>query len=126
MTMTIPSLLMITALGLSAAAFAQAPPAGLQSERPQPVDSAQKAQDPEQRVMPTPKPADPVAGEKRSEISAKSFDQLDADKDGKVLKNELGADEAQGMDFSRIDKDSDGAVSRDEWNAYWADRPDKR
>ena len=121
--MKLTSYLIGTVLGLSAAALAQVP----QSERPQPVDSAQQQQDPERRQMPTPKPAEPQpAPEKRGDVSAKSFDQLDANKDGKLVKDELGADEAQGMDFSRIDKDSDGAISRDEWNAYWTDRPDKR
>jgi len=113
---------LIGAVLLSATVFAQAP----QGERPQPVDSAKSQQDPEQRLAPTPKPADPVAKEKRGEISGKSFDQLDANKDGKLGKDELGADEAEGLDFSRLDKDGDGAVSRDEWNAYWTDRPEKR
>lgn len=97
----------------------------VQGERPQPVDTARAQQDPEQRTEPLRKPIEPLAKEQRGETSTKSFEQLDANKDGKLGKDELGADEAQGMNFSKIDRDGDGAISRDEWNAYWSGRHDR-
>lgn len=104
-------------LGLAVSAYAA-------EQRPQPVDSARAEQEPEQRTPPPPKPPQPVAADKR-DSSLASFDQLDADKNGKLSKSELGADEAVGLEFSKIDRDGDGTISRDEWNAHWAGRQDK-
>jgi hypothetical protein len=98
--------------------------AALQNDKPQPVDSARAEQDPEQREPPR-KAIPPLADDKRSETSTKSFDQLDENKDGKLSKDELGADEAIGLEFSKIDRDGDGTISRDEWNAHWTGRHDK-
>jgi len=44
------------------------------------------------------------------------FTRLDANKDGKVVRDELP--ENQKPNFGRIDANSDGAISRDELNAY--------
>ncbi len=112
----------IAALMLIGTSYAQAT---LQGEKPQPVDSSRAQQDPEQRPEPVRKSVEPLAEEKRGETSTKSFEQLDQNKDGKLSKDELGADEAQGMDFSKIDRDGDGTISRDEWNAHWSGRHDK-
>ena len=98
--------------------------AALQGEKPQPVDSARSQENPEQREPPR-KAMAPVADDKSGDTSTKSFDQLDENKDGKLSKDELGADEANGMEFSKIDRDGDGTISRDEWNAHWAGRHDK-
>ena len=106
--------------GLAPCSAAQA---ALQSERPQPVDSARAQENPEQREPPGKAPA-PVAEETARETT-KSFDQLDDNRDGKLSKDELGADEVNRMDFSTIDRDGDGAISRDEWKAYWSGRHDK-
>lgn len=102
---------------------AAAAQAALQSDRPQPVDSAQAQENPEQREPPrkaTAPAADDTAGE-----TPTSFEQLDDNRDGKLSKDELGADEANRMDFSTIDRDGDGAISRDEWKAHWSGRHDK-
>jgi len=117
----------IAALMLIGTSHAQAT---LQGEKQQPVDSSRVEQDqvpqnPEQRPEPVRKPVEPLAEDKRGETSTKSFEQLDQNKDGKLSKDELGADEAQGMDFSKIDRDGDGTISRDEWNAHWSGRHDK-
>lgn len=111
------STVLILLLGAAAAQ------AALQSERPQPVDSARAQENPEQREPPGKAPA-PVAEETARETT-KSFDQLDDNRDGKLSKDELGADEVNRMDFSTIDRDGDGAISRDEWKAYWSGRHDK-
>ncbi|HSX61026.1 MAG TPA: EF-hand domain-containing protein [Tahibacter sp.] len=104
--------------------FAAVATASLQGEKPQPVDSARSQENPEQREPPK-KPMPPLADDKRGDVSTKSFEQLDENKDGKLSKDELGADEAEGMDFSKIDRDGDGTISRDEWNAHWSGRHDK-
>src|SRR6185436_21175232 len=44
------------------------------------------------------------------------FTRLDANKDGKVVRDELP--ENQKPNFGKIDANSDGAISRDELNAY--------
>lgn len=98
--------------------------ATLEGDRPQPIDSARAQENPEQREPPR-KAMAPAADGKAGETTTKSFDQLDADKDGKLRKDELGADEANGMQFGKIDRDGDGAISRDEWNAHWSGRHDK-
>ena len=90
----------------------------------QPVDSARSQENPEQREPPQ-TAIPPLANDKHNDTSTKSFDQLDENKDGKLSKDELGVDEANGMDFSKIDRDGDGTISRDEWNAHWAGRHDK-
>lgn len=120
----IPTIATLMLIGTS---YAQAT---LQGEKPQPVDSSRAQHDdsrrnPEQHPEPVRKSVEPLAEDKRGETSTKSFEQLDQNKDGKLSKDELGADEAQGMDFSRIDRDGDGTISRDEWNAHWSGRHDK-
>lgn len=112
----------LTALLIASSGFAQAT---LEGEKPQPVDSARAEQNPEQRPESARKAVEPLAEDKRGDSSTKSFDVLDANKDGKLSKDELGADEAQGIDFSAIDRDGDGTISRDEWNAHWSGRHDK-
>lgn len=112
----------MTALLIASSGFAQTT---LEGEKPQPVDSARAEQSPEQPPESTRKAVEPLAEDKRGETSMKSFETLDANKDGKLSKDELGADEAQGMDFSKIDRDGDGTISRDEWNAHWSGRHDK-
>lgn len=98
--------------------------ASVDNEKPQPVDSARAQQDPEQREPPK-KAIPPIAEDKSKNTSTKSFEQLDENKDGKLSKDELGADEAIGLEFSKMDRDGDGTISRDEWNAHWSGRHDK-
>jgi hypothetical protein len=53
-----------------------------------------------------------LAQEPRNDL----FTRLDANKDGKVVRDELP--ENQKPNFGKIDANSDGAISRDELNAY--------
>ncbi|WP_257388991.1 hypothetical protein [Tahibacter caeni] len=123
MKRAIPFTAIVLLAGAATALSQQQPP--LQGERPQPVDSARAQQDPERRVAPARKPMEPLVEERQTDTATKSFEQLDANKDGRLSKDELGAGKDASVDFSRLDRDGDGMVSRDEWNAYWSGRDDK-
>lgn len=111
---------------IAALALFTAAAAATAAERPQPVDSTPPVEkNPELPPQRTPKPVDPLAAEKRNDTALTSFERLDTDKDGKLSKTELGADQGAGMDFGRIDRDGDGSISREEWNAHWQERKDK-
>ena len=45
------------------------------------------------------------------------FDQLDANQDGYLSKNEVMGDPGVAQNFAKIDKDGDGKISVDEWKA---------
>lgn len=105
---TIP-LLALTAVLAAPAAFAQSSTAA-----PPPSASPTAA---DQQAAP---PADAAAAPAAAQGKAKTWADVDSDKDGKISKTESATEPAVGQIFDQADSNKDGSLTTDEYKAYIA------
>ncbi|HJR73714.1 MAG TPA: EF-hand domain-containing protein [Luteimonas sp.] len=101
---TIP-LLALTAALAAPAAFAQS-----STGTPSPTTAA------DQQTAPPDAAAAPAA----SQGKAKTWADVDSDKDGKISKSESASEPAVGQIFDQADSNKDGSLTTDEYKAYVA------
>ncbi len=104
---TIP-LLALTAALAAPAAFAQS-----STGTPSPTASPTAA---DQQTAPPDAAAAPAA----SQGKAKTWADVDSDKDGKISKSESASEPAVGQIFDQADSNKDGSLTTDEYKAYIA------
>lgn len=87
-----------------------------------PADPAAQSTDSTAATQPaTPAtPASPAATAPGQEAKKITWSDLDADKDGKLTKDEAGSVQALAQVFDDADADKDGALTPDEYKAYVA------
>lgn len=102
-------LLALTAALAAPLAFAQS-----STGTPTAADPQQSTTAADQQAAPPDAAAAPAQGK------AKTWADVDADKDGKISKTESASEPAVGQIFDQADADKDGSLTTDEYKAYIA------
>jgi Ca2+-binding EF-hand superfamily protein len=91
-----------------------APLAFAQSTTPQSAEPQSTEQAPPDAAATQSAPAE------QSQAKAKTWADVDTDKDGKISKSESASEPAVGQIFEQADADKDGSLTTDEYKAYIA------